>query len=98
MYLGIDIHKRYAQVAVMNENGEIDREVRVENANLDELAKEYAGSEAAIEATSNYYPIYDTLSEHLDVIVANPGKLKLIADSDKKTDRVALTESSETVA
>ena len=88
MYLGIDIHKRYAQVAVMDENGEIEREVRVENANLDELAQEYAGSEAAIEATGNYYHIHDTLSEYLDVTVANPAKLKLIANSDKKTDRI----------
>jgi len=92
MYLGIDIHKRYAQVAVLDENGKIDREVRVENANLDELAKEYAGSEAVIEATSNYYPIHDTLSEYLDVTVANPSKLKLIANSDKKTDRVDAKE------
>ena len=29
MYLGIDIHKRYAQVAVMDECGEIVEEVRV---------------------------------------------------------------------
>ena len=36
MYLGIDIHKRYAQVAVMDENGEIDREVRVLASPLDE--------------------------------------------------------------
>ena len=50
MYIGIDIHKQYAQVAVVNEN-----------ANLDEITREYAGSEAAIEATSNYYPIHDTL-------------------------------------
>jgi len=34
MYLGIDVHKRYAQVAVMDEAGEIVEEVRVENANL----------------------------------------------------------------
>ncbi|HET7325632.1 MAG TPA: IS110 family transposase [Halococcus sp.] len=88
MYLGIDIHKRYAQVAVMDENGEIEREVRVENANLDELAQEYAGSEAAIEATSSYYHVYDTLSEYLDVAVADPAKVKLIADSDRKTDRI----------
>jgi predicted NBD/HSP70 family sugar kinase len=73
MYLGIDIHKRYAQVAVLDEDGEIDREVRVENANFDEIAQEYAGSEAAIEATSNYYHIHDTLSEYLDVTV-EPGK------------------------
>ena len=92
MYLGIGIHKRYAQVAVLDENGKIDREVRVENANLDKVAQEYAGSEAAIEATSNYYAMHDTLSEYLDVTVASPGKLKLIANSDKKTDRVDAKE------
>ena len=92
MDLGIDIHKRYAQVAVMDNSGEIVEEVRVENANLDDLAQRYAGADAAIEATSNYYHIYDTLSEHLDVTVANPGKLKMIANSDKKTDRVDAKE------
>jgi hypothetical protein len=30
MYLGIDVHKRYAQVAAMDEGGEIVEEVRVE--------------------------------------------------------------------
>ena len=29
MYLGIDVHKRYAQVAVMDEAGKIVAEVRV---------------------------------------------------------------------
>ena len=31
MFLGIDIHKRYAQVAVMDEAGEIVDEVRVDS-------------------------------------------------------------------
>jgi transposase len=97
MYLGIDIHKRYAQVAVMDEAGEIVEEVRVQNANLDDLAQQYAGSQAAIEATSNYYHIYDTLSEHLDVTVAHPGKLTLIANTDKKTDRVDAKELARMV-
>ena len=97
MYLGIDIHKRYAQVAVLDESGEIVEEVRVENANLDDLAQRYAGAEAAIEATSNYYHIHDTLSEHLDVTVAHPGKLTLIADTDKKTDRVDAKELARMV-
>jgi transposase len=88
MYIGIDIHKRYAQVAVMNETGQIIEEARVENANLDEFAQRHAGAKAAIEATGNYYHIHDTLSEYLDVVVANPSKLKTIAQSDKKTDRV----------
>jgi len=92
MYLGIDVHKRYAQVAVMDEAGEIVEEVRVENANLDDLAQRYAGAEAALEATSNYYHIHDTLSEHLDVTVAHPEELNQIAQSDKKTDRVDAKE------
>jgi len=92
MYLGIDVHKRYAQVAVMNEAGEIVEEDRVENANLDDFAQQYAGAQAAIEATSNYYHIHDTLSEHLDVAVAHPKELNNIADTDKKTDRVDAKE------
>jgi len=97
MYLGIDVHKRYAQVAVMNEAGDIVEEVRVENANLDELAQRYAGSQAAIEATSNYYHIHDTLSEHLDVTVAHPKELTQIANTDKKTDRVDAKELARMV-
>ncbi|RKS75998.1 transposase [Haloarcula quadrata] len=97
MYLGIDVHKRYAQVAVVDEAGEIVEEVRVENANLDDLAQRYAGAEAAIEATSNYYHIHDTLSEHLDVTVAHPKELNQIADTDKKTDRVDAKELARMV-
>jgi len=97
MYLGIDVHKRYAQVAVMDEAGEIVEEVRVENANLDDLAQRYAGAEAALEATSNYYHIHDTLSEHLDVTVAHPKELTQIANSDKKTDRVDAKELARMV-
>ena len=97
MYLGIDVHKRYTQVAVMDEAGEIVEEVRVENANLDDLAQRYAGAQAALEATSNYYHVHDTLSEHLDVAVAHPKELNQIADTDKKTDRVDAKELARMV-
>ena len=97
MYLGIDVHKRYAQVAIMDDTGEIVEEVRVKNANLDDLAQRYAGADAAIEATSNYYQIHDTLSKHLDVTVAHPKKLNQIADTDKKTDRVDAKELARMV-
>ena len=76
----------------MNEAGEIVDEVRVENANLDDLAQQYAGAQAMIEATSNYYHIHDTLFKHLDVVVAPPRELTLIADTDKKADRVDAKE------
>jgi hypothetical protein len=55
-YLGIDVHKSDAYVAVMDEEGELVKEVRVANADLAELAQKYEGSEAALEAGSNTSP------------------------------------------
>jgi transposase len=81
----------------MDEAGEIVEEVRVENANLDELAQRYAGAQAALEATSNYYYTHGTLSEHLDVTVAHPKELNQTANTDKKTDRVDAKELARMV-
>ena len=64
-YLGINVHKDESHVAVLDDDGEVDRETLVENANLDEVAEEYEGSQAAIEGTSNYYTIHDTLDVYL---------------------------------
>ena len=91
-YLGIDLHKHESHVVVIDDDGEVEHEVRVENANLDELAQQYAGSEAAIEATGNYFTIYDALDEHLDVVLVNPLKTRWIAESTQKTDRVDATK------
>ena len=88
MYLGIDTHKRYSQVAVVDDDGNLQDEIRLPNDRLSELAEEYAGSEAAIEASGNYRPIYERLDEHLDVTLVNPSKNRIIADAAVKTDRV----------
>lgn len=42
MFLGIDIHKREAQVAVRNDDGEVIEQVRVKNTDLEEIAQRYA--------------------------------------------------------
>ncbi len=88
MYLGIDTHTRYAQVAVVDDDGNLHDELRIPNDKLEQLAEQYAGSEAAIEATENYRPIYEVLDEHLNVTIANPSKDRLIADTTVKTDRL----------
>jgi len=87
-YLGIDVHKRDSYIAVLNDDGDVVEEVRVPNANLDDFAQQYAGSEAAIEATSNYYTIYDRLSNHLDVVVADPYQTKATGSAEVKNDRL----------
>ena len=55
MFLGIDIHKREAQVAARNDDGDVIEEVRVKNTDLEEIAQQYAGGEALLEATTNYF-------------------------------------------
>jgi len=87
-YLGIDVHKRESHIAVLDDDCEVDREIRVENANLDEVAEQYAGSQAVIEATSNYYTIYDTLDKHLDVVVADPQQTKATRISTSQSSLV----------
>ena len=96
--LGIDLHKRESQVAVLPDEPTADEpleEVRVSNTNLDEIAARYEGSEAVLEATSNYYTIYDRLSEYLDVTVANPLELSWIAESSQKTDEIDAEKLAE---
>lgn len=88
MFLGIDIHKRYSQVAVVKPDGNLHDEIRLPNDRLDELAEGYAGSEAAIEASGNYQPIYETLDEYCDVTLVNPSQNRIIAHPTVKTDRV----------
>jgi transposase len=97
MFLGIDIHKREAQVAVRNDDGKVIEEVRVQNTDLEEIAQRYAGGKALLEATTNYFYIYDMLSEYLDVVVGHPPKLNAIAETDKKTDRIDAKELSRLV-
>jgi transposase len=75
--LGIDVHTDESHVVVLDKTDESHDEVRVRSANLDEIAQQYAGADAAIEATSNYYTIYDTLNEHLEVVVADPNYHRL---------------------
>jgi transposase len=87
-YLGIDLHKDESQVAVLDDDAEVVEEIRVTNANPDDVAEEYAGAKAALEATSNYYTVYDTLNEHLDVVDADPTQTKAIGYAEVKNDRL----------
>ena len=82
------MHKRDSQIAVLDEDGDIVTEQRIQNTAVDSLAKSYAGSKAAMEATGNYFAIYDSLAEHLEVEVADPGQTKAIGTAEAKNDRL----------
>jgi len=73
-YLGIDVHKRDSQVAVLDDDGEVVEKHRLENDQFADLAAAYDGAKAALKASGNYYTIYDTLDEQLDVVVTDPAR------------------------
>jgi len=96
-YIGMDVHDRYCQVAIVDDDSSEPEERRIpaERAELEEFAREYSGAKAAIEATRNYWFVYDCLEPDLDVSVANPHETGLIGDQKVKSDRLdAKTVSS----
>lgn len=89
--IGVDVHKDASTVAVFSEDpteSEPIEKTRVDNENLGDFAERYAGSDAVLEATGNYFTVYDTLAEHVEVTLANPLKLSWITESDQKTDEI----------
>jgi transposase len=89
-YIGLDIHKKYCVI------GGVDREarvvlhaVRVEHADLEGWLKKNLRStdHVVFESTTNAWHVYDLLEPLVErVVVANPAKVKQIANARVKTD------------
>ena len=89
-YLALDIHKHYSIVAGVNFEGKVVLEpVRVEHADLEGWLEKHiqARDYVVIESTTNAWYIYDLLEPLAEkVLVANPIRVKQIAQARVKTD------------
>ena len=95
-YVGIDVHKKMCQAAVLDEDGTLIDETRF--ANTPEGIEEYATKltsysddvKAVVESTGNLWiQIHDRLETRgFTVELSNPGKTRLIAEAKVKTDKV----------
>jgi transposase len=96
IYVGIDVHKRFCQAALMGEDGAILHELKFENTqegarNLVDLAKSINPHvKAVIEPSANYWiKVYDRLEdEGVEIKLSNPLRTKAIAEARVKTDRL----------
>jgi transposase len=92
MYVGLDLHKRYTQYAVMDHDGAILDDGRIENDDPGELERFSdsleANAEIVIESSSTWYWVYRILSKRHHVILSNPVKTKAIASAKVKTDKI----------
>ena len=91
--VGIDLHKRYMQVAVLDEDGNLIHEDSMPNNSdhrylerfLDRLEPD---TRIALESSSVWYSVYRFIQEAgFDVVLSNPAKTKLIAYAKIKTDK-----------
>ncbi len=90
LYVGVDVHEKESQLAVLEKGGSLLREERIPTKDLRKFLYALPGEKRiAIEAVGFIHPIYEKLSTVRDctVSVANPNKLRLIAESSTKNDR-----------
>jgi len=89
-YVGIDHHRQYSHMTLMDEEGQTIRSGRVPNLRA-EIEKFLEGSEAveaAIETGRSSYTMVDVLEEMgVAVKIAHPNEVKAIARAKIKTDK-----------
>src|SRR6266545_3961771 len=89
-YVALDIHKHYCVIAGADREGRVMLQpVRVEHADLEGWLKKNlrATDQVVIESTTNAWHVYDLLVPLVErVVVANPIKVKQIAQARVKTD------------
>ncbi len=93
MYVGIDLHKKFLQVATMNNDGKILQNIKVENTH-ESIRKHFTDipihANIVMESSSVWYNTYRFLTDELgykNVTLSNPYLTKAIAAS-KKTDKI----------
>jgi transposase len=94
MFVGMDVHKNYLQIAVLDENGKVLNNSRVDNTlikvnELFDTVHPGNNTKVVMESSGMWYNLYECLSKrHLDVRLSNPAKTRAIASAKIKTDKL----------
>lgn len=92
MYVGLDIHKRTTQVAILEDDGKVvaNSKMKNEDEKIDALLEDIdEDSSIVMEACTIWEPMYDHIkSKGFDVKLAHPKKTRMIADAKVKTDKI----------
>jgi len=93
LYCGLDIHKRFSYIVVKDGAGQQVISGKVRN-NAEELSEFFEPCKerrikVALEATSNYYWMYETLDRmNFEVNLSHPLKTRMIAEARIKSDKI----------
>jgi len=95
-YVGVDYHRRFSYLTVMDEGGKILKEAKLPNTKealhtflKDTLNGSSKQTKAVLEVGRNWPVMYDLLEEELgEVKLAHSYKIKAIASAKIKTDKI----------
>ena len=91
-YAGIDLHKQSITVCVVDKHRTVLKRKRLMCANeatIIDFFKELKSFHAVVEATASYEWLIKLIDPLADkVVLAHPGKLRVIAESTRKSDRL----------
>jgi transposase len=97
IHIGIDMHKRSSEVAAIDDAGQIIDRCTLDHTQrevMQEFFRQFRGQAVAtVEATRSWYWFYEVLEScGLQVKMAHPLKVRIIAEAKIKTDKIdALT-------
>lgn len=93
LYAGVDLHKKYSFITVMDRDGNIIEQTKVNTD--DEETKDFFQKysdyrlEIAFESTFNWYWFFDLIEKRSrSLYLSNPLKTKMIASAKIKTDKI----------
>lgn len=90
MFVGLDVHKKYTEVAIVDEDGVVTEQERIENEPglIEEFSNRLNNADMVMESSSTGYWLYEISSRKHRVVLSNPAKTKAIASAKLKTDKV----------
>lgn len=91
-HVGVDYHKKFSYMVVRDSRGKVVRSGNVMNSkkNVKLFLEPFADrAHAVLEATRNWIVMHDWLEDSLEeVVLANPIRVKAIAEAKIKTDKI----------
>jgi transposase len=101
-YVGIDLHKKTIVICVMDQARKVLRRATLACQDvlaIDEFFRGLGAFRAVVEATASYEWLVARIEPIADkVVLAHPGKLRIIAESTRKTDRLDAQALAEFLA
>ena len=91
-FIGIDLHKKTISVCVMNQGRIVLKRQTLKCAEPDQIVaffRQWVEFQAVVEATASYewlWQLLEPLAERL--VLAHPKKLRVIAESKNKSDKL----------